>query len=206
MNFEMTYPIAFGKCLLGRLAARKLAGFALAVVAALSWGLTSEAWAAQDAKGVSSADVGSAATTLDELYGEFARVRAELLSARSQVPPDWQKIGKLTAELASLRAEIAKRQQAGGVAGRLATPPAPWCPWGVGAGPGLGLGRQLGRGPAAGPRGGFGGRTGPGGGRRGGPGPAGAGWGRGLGPRGPGLGFVDQNGNGICDYFEVGLR
>jgi hypothetical protein len=83
---------------------------------------------------------------------------------------------------------------------------------GPGAGPGAGFGpgRGRGMGPAMGPRGGRGMGPGPGPGpgwaRGGGPGRGyGPGPGRGLGPGlgfGRGWGFVDEDRNGVCDYYE----
>lgn len=187
-------PLRFRAC--------ALAGLPILLAATvLAFGPAGKASATEEGKDASSQAATSAAKTLDQLYAELARVRAELVAAQGQVPPDWQKIGQLMAELQRLRAEITSRQQAPGALVGRGVPGGPWCPWGLGPS----LGRQWGRGPAAGPRGGGGAKLGPGFGRQGGASPAGSAWGRGMGPRGPGRAFVDQNGNGICDYFE-GLR
>jgi hypothetical protein len=119
---------------------------------------------------------------LEALYARLGKVMAELQAARSAPVPDLQRISSLVNEAQKLRAEIWS-QHAGTMGAGAAMGRGPWCPWGLGAGrgPGLGFrqGPQRGQGAVGFP-----------------------GYRRGAGPRGPGWGFVDRNGNGICDFFE----
>lgn len=129
-------------------------------------------------------------TTGAQLRAQLHRAMAELIEARAAKEPDQARIDQLSRQVAGLRQQIAGQ------------PPAPgagaFCPWG---GPGLNLG--FGRGPAWGGRGpGYGRGMGYGGGFGRGPGYGrGAGWGAANGF--PGRAFVDRDGDGVCDNFEL---
>ena len=143
------------------------------------------------------------------LRAQMHRTMAALIEAQSADEPDPAKIKNLQERLQALRAKM----WAQAPRGWNGQPPA-WQPgagrgpgwgrgpgqgrgpgYGWGRGPGYGRGSGWGRGPGYGPVPGAG--PGPGAGR--GPG-YGRGYGRGL---GRGWGFVDENGNGICDNFEA---
>lgn len=142
---------------------------------------------------------------VDELRAELARVYAELLEARQQAAPNWQRVQELQQRAWQLREQIAARQ-----GGQIAPPRL-----GLGAAGGAGLGRGTAgsaQARAGWGRGGPGVSGAPGGGRGrqgwqgagpGGPRGQGGQRGRGMGPQGPGFGFIDRNGNGICDYLET---
>jgi hypothetical protein len=179
---------------------------------------------AEDKKASKSPDNKKVETKADtsanaDLRANTHRTMAALIEAQSAEAPDQAKIDKLTKKLQQLRGKL--QAQAPAAAGNQ---PAGWaCPWGgpgmgfgwgaarggpgmgfgrgaawggpgqgQGAGRGAGFGRDAGRGPGAGP--GMG--RGPGGGRGFGPG---AGMGRGAG----GSAFVDEDNDGICDYYEL---
>ena len=141
------------------------------------------------------ADEGRTAMVADaRLRAEIHRTLAALIEARSAEKPDLAKIDELNQKLRQLRTKL--QAHSGVVAARA---PEGWvCPRG---GPGMGFGFGRGWGWARGGKG-------PGAGF--GPG-AGLGWGggRGLGPgagqgRAPGVpAFVDQDKDGICDYYEL---
>ncbi len=146
---------------------------------ALLWcGLLGVGYAAEGNAGSPPGTKDNAATpaaTLAELRAQIHRTMAALIEAQSAKEPDAAKIEALTKELQRLRAEC----------------------WAQGA-PGAGMGPWAGRGMGCG-RGagwGMGGGRGWGGGRGFGPGA-----GRGLPPGGPA--FVDENKNGVCDWFEL---
>lgn len=114
---------------------------------------------------------------------EWLKTLAAIAEEEAKPQPDQAKVSSLKEKLQTLR----------GVPAPVApTPVAMGCPWG---GPGLGLGfgrgpgwaggRGYGRGPG---RGYFGPATVP---------PPGRGRGYGMGPY-----FIDQNRNGVCDYYE----
>jgi len=134
---------------------------------------------------------GSAAA---DVRARMHRTMADLIEARSAEKPDPAKIERLTKALWQLRAELQTQTP-----GAAVNPPSVWtCPWG---GPGMGFGRGPawgGRGPGRGwgPGYGWGAGRGPGAGRGFGPGA-----GLGLGPAG-GI-PVDEDRNGICDYYEA---
>jgi hypothetical protein len=117
----------------------------------------------------------SAAIPRADLRAEIHRTMAALIEAQAAEKPDPEKIDALTKELQRLRAEC-------------------WAQGGSAVGMGFGPGRGMGYGRGAGW--GMGGGRGWGGGRGFGPG-----GGRGLAPGGPA--FVDENKNGVCDWFEL---
>ena len=117
----------------------------------------------------------SPAAAQAELRAQIHRTMAALIEAQAAKEPDPAKIDALTKELQRLRAEC-------------------WAQGGPAAGMGFGAGRGMGYGRGAGW--GMGGGPGWGGGRGFGPG-----GGRGLAPGGPA--FVDENKNGVCDWFEL---
>jgi len=197
--------------------------FTLMVALALMWGVATAGLAQDTQADQPAADesVTAAAPTAAELQAKIHRTVAALIEARSAEKPDPEKIEKLTQQLQEIRRQAYGRTPAAGV-----PPFGAWqCPWGgpgmgFGRGRGMGPGMGAGRGPAAGPgnrawmgRGGRGGRgpaMGPGNrgrmGRGGGYGMgagrgAGYGYGRGLGRQ---WGFIDRNGDGICD--NLGTR
>ncbi len=138
----------------------------------------------------------------EELRAELARVWAELWEARQQVPTDWRRVQELQQKAWQLRAELASRLSTAVAPPRGGQGIVPWCPFGLGLGPGPAAGPQARATWGAGPKGFGRGQQGlaPGSPLRQGP------QGRlGRGPRGPGFRFIDQNGNGICDYFELGF-
>ena len=145
-----------------------------------------------------------AATQVDpsaalQLRAKMHRTMADLMEARAAEKPDQQKIADLVAKLQQLRGEMQAQAPAAPVG------PGWRCPWGgpgMGPGPGYGRGPGGGRGPGYGRGQGWGG--GPGGGRGQGWG-GGPGYGRGAGlgaGAGWGPGFVDRDGDGICDNLQ----
>lgn len=133
---------------------------------------------AEDPKATKSPDnklEARAATTGNAaLRAEIHRTLAALIEARSAEKPDQAKIDELTQKLQQLRGKL--RAQNAVAAGNAA---AGWgCPWG---GPGYGRGAGWG-----------------GGGKGAGFGP---GAGQGLAPGG--AAFVDEDNDGICDYYEL---
>jgi hypothetical protein len=155
---------------------------------------------AEDAKATKSPDNkladGAKTTGNIELRAEIPRTLAALIEARSVEKPDQGKVDELTQMLQQLRGKL--RAQNVAATGSAATG---WgCPWG---GPGLGYGRSAcWGGGGRGPRGGFGhgGGHGWGGGAGHGRG-FGTGAGQGLAPGG--AAFVDKDGDGVCDQFEL---
>jgi hypothetical protein len=155
----------------------------------VSLGLAEDTKATQspDAKKV---EAKANATANAKLRASIHRTMADLIEARSAEKPDQAKIDSLSKKVQQLREKF--QAQAPAVVGNV---PAGWvCPWG---GPGMGFGRGAAWG---GPGRGQGAGRGPGGG---------PGAGRGFGP-GTGLGlgagggaFVDEDNDGICDYYEV---
>lgn len=132
---------------------------------------------------------GSTDQSVVDLRAEWLRTLTALREEQAKAQPDPQRVAELQTKLRQLRFQLAVR------GGGPANVPAGVCPLG---GPGLGLG--LGRGPGyaagMGAGRGSGGGFGPGWGR--GPGRLAGGWrGMGVGPN-----FIDQNRNGICDYYE----
>ena len=133
-----------------------------------------------------------------DLRVEIHRTLAALIEARSAEKPDQAKVDQLTQKLQQLRGKLRAQNPAaaGGTAGG-------WgCPWG---GPGMGFGYGRGCGWGGGGRGpgggmGFGACRGWGGGAGAGRG-LGPGAGQGLAPGGPA--FVDQDNDGLCDYYEL---
>jgi len=114
-----------------------------------------------------------------QLQAQLHRTMAALIEARTAEKPDQAQIDKLVAEARSLRQQlVARATEVNAVAP---------CPWG---GPGFGPGRGYGRGYGWGA--GYG--RGPGYGR-------GAGWGAANGV--PGRGFIDRDGDGVCDNYEL---
>jgi hypothetical protein len=143
----------------------------------------------QPAKSIESqkAEAPTKAPAAADVRAEIHRTLADLIEARSADKPDPAKVDELTRKLQELRGKLVAQATvaAGGAQDG-------WvCPWG---GPGLGAGRGPGRGAAVGP--GFGRGWGGGGGRGLGPGA-----GQGLAPGG--AAFVDQDHNGVCDYYEL---
>jgi Spy/CpxP family protein refolding chaperone len=141
-----------------------------------------------------------------DVRAKIHRTMAALIEAQSAEEPDQAKIDKLTKKLQQLRGKLQVQSSA-----VVANPSAGWaCPWG---GPGMGFGRGAAwGGPGRGMGGGRGAGFGPGAGRGPGAGPGmgrGPGGGRGYGPGGGlGLGagggaFVDEDNDGICDYYEL---
>lgn len=129
-------------------------------------------------------EVKANATANAEMRVAIHRTMADLLEAQSAEKPDQAKIDSLAKTLQQLREKL--QAQTPAVVGNV---PAGWvCPRG---GPGMGFGRGAAWG-------------GPGRGRG-----YGGGAGRGFGP-GAGLGlgiggpaFVDNDNNGVCDYYEL---
>jgi hypothetical protein len=123
-----------------------------------------------------------------ELRATIHRTMADLIEAQSTEKPDQAKIDSLSKKLQQLREKL--QAQAPAVVGNV---PAGWvCPQG---GPGMGFGRGAAwGGPGRGPGGGrgYGGGAGHG---------FGPGAGLGLGAGGPA--FVDNDNDGICDYYEL---
>ncbi len=129
--------------------------------------------------------------TLAQLEAQLHRTLAALVEARAEENPDPAQIDKLAQRAQTLRRQIFARS----VEANFNAP----CPWG---GPGLGLGRGLGYGRGAGYGWGRGDGLGRGLGYGRGPGYGrGAGWGAAYGF--PGRGFIDRDGNGVCDRFEL---
>jgi len=123
--------------------------------------------------------------TSAELRAEIHRTMAALIEAQAAEEPNSVQIAELTKSLSQLRGKLRSQNPA-----TVGNPAAGWgCPWG---GPGRGPG--MGRGAGFGPGRGWGG--GPVGGRGMGPG-AGLGLGAGSGA------FVDEDHDGICDYYEL---
>ena len=153
---------------------------------------------AEDKKAGKSPDNEKVETKAD-LRAEIHGTMAALIEAQSAEEPDQAKIDRLTKKLQQLRGKL----QAPAATGNQ---PAGWaCPWG---GPGRGFGRGAAwggpgqgqgavRGTGFGPGAGCGWSFGPGGGGRG----FGPGTGIGRAPGGPA--FVDQDNDGLCDYYEV---
>jgi hypothetical protein len=172
----------------------------LMTIAAYAWGLASLGLAEDQPAAKPAADkkveAKAGGSAIADLRARIHRTMADLIEAQSAEKPDPARIESLTKELRQLRARL---QSQAPVAA--ADPPRAWtCPWG---GPGMGFGRGAGwggRGPGAGPgRGagyGAGAGRGPGAGRGFGPGA-----GLGLGPAGGPL--VDEDNDGICDYYEI---
>ncbi len=149
---------------------------------------------AEDTKAIRSPDdkkveAKTNATANAKLRATIHRTMADFIEAQIAEKPDQAKIDALGKKLQQLREKL--QAQAPVVVGNV---PAGWvCPWG-------GSGMGFGRGAAWGGPG-----RGPGAGR----GPGGLGAGRSFGP-GAGLGlgtgagaFVDEDNDGICDYYEV---
>ena len=162
------------------------------------WGGLVSFGMAEDPKAIKSPDnkveARGATTGNAALRAEIHRTLAALIEAQSAENPDQAKVDELTQKLQQLRGKL--RSQNAVATGNAAVG---WgCPWG---GPGPGYGRGAGWGG-----GGKGAGFGPGGGRGWG---GGAGRGQGFGPgAGQGLApggaaFVDEDNNGICDYYEL---
>ncbi len=157
----------------------------------VSFGIAEEktATTSPDSKTAARAAAESAA-----LRADYHRTLAALIEAQSAEKPDQAKVDQLAKKLQQIRAKLLAQNAA--AAGNV---PAGWgCPWG---GPGLGFGRGpgwggRGRGAGFGPAGGRGFGGGGGFGQGFGPGA-----GRGLAPGGPA--FLDQDNDGICDYYEL---
>jgi hypothetical protein len=130
------------------------------------------------------------ATANAKLRAAIHRTMADLIEAQSAEKPDQAKIDSLSTKVQQLREKL--QVQAPAVVGNV---PAGWvCPRG---GPGMGFGRGAAwGGPGRGPGAGRGPGGGPGAGRGFGPGA-----GLGLGTGGPA--FVDNDNDGICDYYEL---
>jgi hypothetical protein len=166
---------------------------------------------AEDKKASKSPDNKKVETKADtsanaDLRATIHRTMAALIEAQSAEEPDQAKIDKLTKKLQQLHGKL--QTQATAAAG---SQPAGWtCLWG---GPGMGFGRSAAwGGPGQGQGAGRGAGFGPGAGRGPGAGPGmgrGPGGGRGFGPGGGlGLGagggaFVDEDNDGMCDYYEL---
>ena len=136
-----------------------------------------------------------------KLRAEMHRAMATLIEAQQTPKPDQAKIDKLTKQIQNLRRQIWTQ-------GPVGSPRAWQCPWG---GPGMGYGRGWGgRGMGYGRGPGWGRGYGPGRGPGWAPGygPArGPGWTPGYGPGygnrcGPRWGYVDRDGDGVCDNFQ----
>jgi hypothetical protein len=150
----------------------------------VSFGMAAAPQAAKSPEGPT-AESPAKVPTNAELRAEYHRTLAALIEARSVEKPDQAKVDELTHKLQELRTKLGVQ---GPVAGANARDG--WmCPWG---GPGMGFGRGAGMGP------GFGRGRGMGGGRGLGLGP---GAGQGLAPGG--AAFVDQDRDGVCDYYEL---
>lgn len=127
---------------------------------------------------------------LAQLRAEWFQILSALAAEQAKPQPDQARLAELQAQLAALRVKVGSAMRPGVVPGA----PVP-CPWGgpglgmgMGRGPGYAMGMGAGRGPAAGY----------------GQVPGGPGQGRGRGRGfGGGAAFVDQNRNGICDYYEL---
>lgn len=155
---------------------------ALTIVVAIPCGLVSLGLAGEPNAGIPPQPEKQAApansSTTAELRADLHRTLGQLIEAQAAQNPDHARIGELTEKLAQLRGKLrAQNPAAAGSwgAGR-------GCPW-VGPGRGLGMGRGAG--------------LGPGGGR---------GWGGGIYGRGPGAGravIVDEDHDGLCDYYEL---
>jgi hypothetical protein len=163
-------------------------------MAALMYGFASISFAedaktntATDAKKVEAKE---SVPTAAALRIAMHRTMADLIEAKTAEQPDQAKIDELTKKLQQLRGQIQAQTQAAVDAQSAGSV----CPFG---GPGRGYGRGAGWG-------GYG--RGPGAGRGAGFGPgAGLGVGNGAG-NGTGVGngvFVDQDKDGICDYYEL---
>jgi hypothetical protein len=167
-----------------------------AVAIAAFWCGLASFGAAGDENGVKRPDdkspqAKSEAPTAAQLRAGIHRTMAELIEARMAGTPDRAKVDALTRQVRELRGKLQAITPATGLAGG-----GGGCPWG---GPGMGYGRGWGgqgRGPGAGRGAGFepGTRRGPGRG-------FGPGAGMGLGPGGGW--FVDEDKDGICDYYEL---
>jgi hypothetical protein len=152
---------------------------------------------AGDEKGAKSPDnkplqAKSEVSAAAQVRAAIHRTMAELIEAQGADAPDQAKIDGLTKRVQELRGKLQGMMPAAAGAG------GGWgCPWG---GPGMGYGRGWGGGQGRGPGAGRGAGFGPGAGR--GPGRGfGPGAGMGFGPGG-GL-FVDEDKDGICDYYEL---
>lgn len=161
------------------------ATWTMVTVAALWCGLVGFGNAAEGnaAKPETQKGVAASAASQADLRVQIHRTMAALIEAQSAKEPDPAKIDALTKELQRLRAEC-------------------WAQGGPAVGMGFGPGRGMGYG--RGPGWGMGYGRGWGGGRGNGPGAGrgfGPGAGRGLAPGGPA--FVDENKNGVCDWFEL---
>jgi hypothetical protein len=178
---------------------------------------------AEDKKASKSPDNRKVETKADtsanaDLRAKIHRTMADLIEAQSAEKPDAAKVKELTAKVQELQSKIlADGPQAAGPDAAAPGGPGWRSPWGgLGLGPGPGWGGRGWGGPAVGWGRGPGAGRGPGWGAGRGYGPGrGAGWGAGMGV-GPGMGrgmgwgpgFVDENGNGICDWYELrhGMR
>jgi hypothetical protein len=130
----------------------------------------------------------SDAPTQAKVRADLHRTMADLIEAQSAEKPDQAKVQALSEKVAKLRGEIVPPAVAAGPGRAWGGPGRGPCgAWG--GGPGYGRGMGWGGGPGYGRGMGWGG--GPGYGR-------GMGWGGGY-----GMGFVDANGNGVCDRFEA---
>lgn len=138
-------------------------------------GVGSVAWAQEDKAKAADAPK----PTVAQLQAQLHRTVADLIEARAQEKPDKEQIDKLVGQVKTLREQLIERRSEAAL-------DAP-CPWG---GPGLGRGAGYGFGPGRGM--GYG--RGPGYGR-------GAGWGAAQGF--PGRAFVDRDGDGVCDNYEL---
>ncbi|GEM_PF-6487679 len=146
---------------------------------------------------------------LAELQAQWLRTLAELQELRFQGMASPEKLAELAERLRQIRAQMIAAQPWA----RVPVPGGGICPW-TGMRAGAGTGAMWLRGGARWGGWGVGSAAPPGpGGRRagrygvyGGVGPRGRGPGGapgfGLGPQGPGFGFIDENRNGICDRFE----
>jgi uncharacterized coiled-coil protein SlyX len=135
------------------------------------------------------------ASATADLRATIHRTMAALIEAQSAAEPNQAKIDTLTKRVQQLRGKLQAQAPAAAE-----NQPAGWaCPWG---GPGMGFGRGAawggpGQGQGAGRGAGFGPAAGRGWGGRG----FGPGAGMGLAPGGPA--FVDEDHDGVCDYYEV---
>ena len=158
----------------------------MAVVSAglVSFGMAAAPQAAKSSESPTAESPAKVPTNAD-LRAEFHRTLAALIEARSAETPDQAKVDELARKVQELRGKSAVQGPAAAASVRDG-----WgCPCG---GPGMGFGRGAGMGA------GFGRGRGAGGGRGLGLGP---GAGQGLAPGG--AAFVDQDRDGVCDYYEL---
>jgi hypothetical protein len=158
----------------------------MVTVAMLSSGLASLGTAGDPTTPAAKAPSKAAAGA--DVRADIHRTLAALIQARSAEKPDTAKVDELARKLEQLRGKL--RGQSGAIAGNAGGPGR--CPWG---GPGVGYGRGMGAGYGRGPGAGRGmGWNGGGGGM---------GRGAGLGRDPGGAAFVDRDGDGVCDNYEL---